>query len=137
MLKSYNFRGKNYEDLAGQYLFARFAAATGEYQQAVGMLDKLSAFDAGSPIISRLQAECHAAMGLPDAAKGYVNLARQQAQFARLDPFFREEPRNLLWPQGDQWIFLFERLFRRYDPEARRYEATRWDEFLTSLEPPE
>lgn len=137
MLKSYNFRGKNYEDLAGQYLFARFAAATGEYQQAVSMLDKLCAFDAGSPIISRLLAECHAAMGLPDAATGYVNLARQQVQFARLDPFFRDEPRNLLWPQGDQWIFLFERLFRRHDPEARRYEADHWREFLLNLETPE
>ncbi len=137
MLKSYNFRGKNYEDLAGQYLFAKFSAATGEYQQAVSMLDKLCAFDAGSPIISRLLAECHAAMGLPDAAKDYVSLARQQVKSARLDPFFREEPRNYLWPQGDQWIFLFERLFRRHDPEARRYEATRWDEFMTSLETPE
>lgn len=137
MLKSYNFRGKNYEDLAGQYLFAKFAAATGDYQQAVGMLEKLGAFDAGSPVISRLLAECHAAMGQPDAAKGYVNLARQQVQFARLDPFFREEPRNLLWPQGDQWIFLFERLFRRHDPEARRYEANRWSEFLLNLETPE
>lgn len=137
MLKSYNFRGKNYEDLAGHYLFAKFAAATGDYQQAVGMLEKLCAFDAGSPIISRLLAECHVSMGLPDAAKGYVNLARQQAQFARLDPFFREEPRNLLWPQGDQWIFLFERLFRRHDPEARRYEADHWQKFLASLEAPE
>lgn len=137
MLKSYNFRGKNYEDLAGQYLFARFAAATGEHQQAVGMLDKLCAFDAGSPIISRLQAECHVAMGLPDAARDYVNLARQQVQFARLDPFFRDEPRNLLWPQGDQWIFLFERLFRRHDPEARRYEADHWQKFLLNLETPE
>ncbi len=134
MLQRYNFRSKNYEDLSGQFLFARFAFQAGEYNQSIDMLQKLSAFDAGCPFISRLMANCHTALGKPEDAAFYRKLARQQVSYARFDPFYREEPRMLLWPQGDQWIFLFEKLLRRFDPDAAGYCKNDWENFLTSLE---
>ncbi|HPT47535.1 MAG TPA: O-antigen ligase family protein, partial [Candidatus Rifleibacterium sp.] len=110
MLQKYNFRSKNNEDLSGQFLFARFAYLAGEYRQSVNMLQKLTAFDTGCPFVSKLWAQCCLALEKPDEAAYFLKLARQQAKYARLDPFYREEPRSLLWPQGDQWIFLFEKV---------------------------
>ncbi len=135
MLQRYNFRSKNYEDLAGQYAFARFAFLSGDYLQALEMLQKLASFDAGCPFISKLLAQCYLTLEKPQQASFYVNLARKQVEFARLDPFYREEPRNILWPQGDQWIFLFEKVLRRSDPEARKYCESDWQKFIADLEP--
>ncbi len=134
MLQHYNFRSKNYEDLSGQFLFARFAFQAGDYNQAIDMLQKLSAFDSGCPFISRLMANCYTLLEKPQDAAFYRKLARQQVNYARLDPFYREEPRMFLWPQGDQWIYLFEKVFRRFDPDATRYCQDDWKNFVSSLE---
>ena len=133
MMQQHNFRNKNYEDLTGQFLFARFAIQTGEYLQALDMLQKLTAFDASNPFISRLKAMALSGLHRADDSSYYVNLAAKQARQARLDPYYREEPRDLLWPQGDQWVFLLEKVFRLHDPEAARYCATEWDKFVAGL----
>lgn len=133
MLGKFNFRNKNYEELAGQFLFAQDAIQRKAYPEAIDMLQKLTMFDSSNPFISELMAQSFKATGDREKTEGYVSLARAQAQNARFEPFYREEPRNNLWPQGDQWVFLFEKVFRRHDKLASKYCETNWNSFLARL----
>lgn len=134
MLAGFNFRNKNYEELAGQFLFAREALQREAYPEALEMLQKLMMFDGNNPFIAEQAARCHLMMDQREAAVEYLDLARAWSRSARLDPFYREEPRNLLWPQGDQWVFLFEKMFRRHDPIAARYCEAHWKSFAGRLD---
>ncbi|NCB39658.1 MAG: hypothetical protein EOM80_12920, partial [Erysipelotrichia bacterium] len=106
MLSKFNFRSKNYEELVGQFIFARASIAQNKHDIAVEMLEKLLMFDSGNPFIFELIAQSYFASNNREEALRYVNQAKILAAKASLEPFYREEPRNNLWPQGDQWVFL-------------------------------
>ena len=120
--------------ILGQFIFARASIAQNKHDIAVEMLEKLLMFDSGNPFIFELIAQSYFASNNREEALRYVNQAKILAAKASLEPFYREEPRNNLWPQGDQWVFLFEKVFRRYDPEAKEYCEQEWHDFLARLE---
>ncbi len=130
----WNYRNKNNEDVTTPFFLARSLLQARGFEEARALLDRLDALDPRNPFIFERRGDLLASEGDREGALREFQTALQIVPSARLDPFFSGEPRNILFPCGDHWTFMFERALRRFDPDAPDYHWEEWEEYENRLE---
>lgn len=124
--KSFNFRGKNYEDLQMQFFAAQGFLKTGNLVAAKNELDRIAAFDHGNPAVFMLLAQVQKCLGNFSEEKRLLEMARQFTLNCSFQPNFHFGVYQDNWPEGDHWTLVMEKTLRRRDNESRAYCENQW-----------
>lgn len=131
--QSFNFRGKNFEDLKMQYYAARGFSALKQFAAAKNEVERIMAFDHGNPFVFALMGDIEAAAQNPVQAKHHYEQALLFCRRARFLPHFNHEPDDDNWPEGDHWSMVIERSLRFRDRESLDYNLEKWDSFEAEI----
>jgi len=132
--KKWRYRDKFSEDLLSLFLKTRYDIEKRDFASAEDALKRLLISDPGNPWLLERLGDAYDRVGKWKESSTLYDDARKNIYNSRLYPFFSDAPRNLLYPTGDHWTFLFEKALRRFDTEALSYNADKWLNFTQRLQ---